>query len=128
MKFLLDTCTFLWLAGGDPELSANAFRVAKDHRNALFLSAASVWEMAIKAKLGKLELPLPVRSYVPDRMHKLGIEGLPITHSHTVEVAELPLHHRDPFDRLLVAQSRAERLTLLSPDPLLQPYGVEIAW
>ena len=90
------------------------------------LSAASSWEIAIKYALGKLPLPAPPPEYVPSRMQASGTGALPITHAHALHVASLPTHHRDPFDRLLVAQAQVESLPLLTADPQLGRYDIEL--
>ena len=89
-----------------------------------WLSAASAWEIAIKHALGKLPLPEPPAIYVPERMRLSGFEGLAVTHAHALAVADLPPHHRDPFDRILVAQAGVEGLTLVTADAALEPYDV----
>jgi PIN domain nuclease of toxin-antitoxin system len=94
--------------------------------NELFLSAASSWEIAIKYSLGRLELPEPPLEFVPSRMVRSGVIGLAVEHRHALAVADLPPHHRDPFDRLLVAQALVESLPILTADPQLSRYGVEI--
>jgi PIN domain nuclease of toxin-antitoxin system len=94
----------------------------------LVLSAASSWEIAIKHAIGSLTLPIPPEEYVPSRMERSGVTALPIEHSHALHVASLPLHHRDPFDRLLIAQAQLERLPILTADRQLEPYDVEIRW
>jgi PIN domain nuclease of toxin-antitoxin system len=96
--------------------------------NRIFLSAASSWEIAIKQALGRLALPAPAARYVPERMEATGVEGLAIEHVHALRVSGLPPHHRDPFDRLLVAQAQIERMPLVTADPLLEPYSVELIW
>jgi PIN domain nuclease of toxin-antitoxin system len=94
----------------------------------LLFSAASAWEIAIKYALGKLPLPEPPARYVVSRMERGGILALPVEHAHALHAGELPLHHRDPFDRLLVAQAKLESLPLLTADTQLEPYGVELLW
>lgn len=94
--------------------------------NELLLSAASSWEIAIKSALGKLNLPEPPEVYVPSRMKRSGVDALPIQHSHALRVASLPAHHRDPFDRLLVAQAALEGLSLVSADPVFDLYDVNL--
>ena len=89
-----------------------------------YLSAASAWEIAIKHALGKLPLPEPPPIYVPERMRLSRFEGLAVTHTHALAVASLPPHHRDPFDRILVAQARVEGLALVTADAALEPYDV----
>jgi PIN domain nuclease of toxin-antitoxin system len=91
----------------------------------LLLSAASSWEIAIKYSPGKLALPSPPAEYVPERMLQSGVTGLPVEHRHALAVANLPPHHRDPFDRILVAQAIVESLPLLTADPQLTRYGIE---
>jgi PIN domain nuclease of toxin-antitoxin system len=94
--------------------------------NELYLSAASTWEIAIKYCLGKLPLPEPPALFVPPRLSRDGVISLPVEHAHTLAVAELPPHHNDPFDRLLVAQARIERMSLASVDAVLKKYEVEL--
>ena len=128
MNILLDTQCWLWMQAAPERFSAEALRVVEDGGNRLFLSAASSWEIAIKYALGKLPLPTAPSIYVPERMSTSGVEALAVEHAHALQVAELPPHHRDPFDRLLVAQARLEKLPLLTADRQLEPYGVEILW
>src|SRR5258708_5081586 len=92
----------------------------------LLLSAASSWEIAIKWAIGRLPLPEAPETYVPVRMQLSGVEALPVTHSHALRVAALEAHHHDPFDRVLVAQTKLEGLTLISADPIFERYGVEL--
>ena len=126
MKVLLDTHVWLWSLSEPGRLSREARRILASRRNAVHLSAVSAWEIAIKVAVGKLGLPEPPGSYVPTRMARQGLIPLVVTHAHALAVANLPLHHRDPFDRLLVAQSLVERLPLLTADPAFGPYGIEI--
>lgn len=128
MRLLLDTQCWLWMRAEPERLSQQARGLLVDGSTELLLSAASSWEIAIKYALGKLPLPEPPARYVPDRLREDGIEPLPVTHVHALRVADLPLHHRDPFDRLLVAQARSEGLPLLTADPLIRRYDVEIIW
>ena len=128
MKALLDTHAFLWWIADDARLSPRVIELITDGANRLFLSAASGWEMAIKAKLGKLELPAPVAAFVDEQLRTNGIESLPIQMRHAFHVFELPPHHRDPFDRLLIAQAQLERMPILSSDPQLALYPVEVIW
>lgn len=126
MKILLDTHCWLWMTSAPEKFSSAARALVEDARNELFLSAASSWEIAIKYALGKLPLPAPPASYVPSRMAATGVVALAVEHPHALEVAGLPLHHADPFDRLLVAQARIERLPILTADPQLAAYEVEV--
>ena len=116
MGLLLDTRVFLWLLS-EPERLGRHLRAVEDLANALYLSAASSWEIAIKVGLGRLDLPGHVERYVPDRMRAIGAEPLAVEHAHALAVAELPMLHRDPLDRVLVAQARHLRLTIVTPDP-----------
>lgn len=106
--------------------SSKALKLLEDTGNDLYLSAVSAWEIAIKHALGKLPLPMPPREYMLSRMETSDIQALPITHSHALQVAELPAHHRDPFDRLLVVQANLERLKLLTADAKISDYDVEV--
>ena len=128
MNLLLDTHVFLWWIADDTRLSPRARDIIGDGQNALFLSAASGWEIAIKARLGKLTLPTPVVSFVPTQMAKNGIQALPVLLSHALHESTLPSRHRDPFDRMIVAQSQMERLPVLTGDPLIAQYAVETLW
>jgi PIN domain nuclease of toxin-antitoxin system len=127
VKLLLDTHAFLWFAAGDRRLSRRA-RAAMEADNAeLFVSAASIWEIAIKASLGRLTLPVPVDAYVAEKISE-GYRMAPVTWAHTAAVQQLPFYHRDPFDRLLVAHARAERYTIVTRDRVFRKYGVDVVW
>ncbi len=128
MRILLDTHCWLWMQVDPERFSDESRRLIEDPDNELLLSAASSWEIAIKYELGKLPLPEPPASYVPGRMQASGTAPLPVEHSHALHVAELPDHHRDPFDRLLVSQAMLERLVLLTADRQLEPYDVQLHW
>jgi PIN domain nuclease of toxin-antitoxin system len=124
MRLLLDTHVFLWLLS-EPERLGSRLELFEDQTNDLLLSAASSWEIAIKTSLGRLHLPDEARRYVPDRMRMIGAEPLPVEHSHALAVGELPPLHRDPFDRLLIAQARDLRLRLVTADTQITRYDVE---
>lgn len=125
MRAILDTHIFLWWNTDDPQLS-NAIRaIIADGRNELYLSAASAWEIAIKAARGRLTLPVPPQEYVTDRLALHSMQSLPITSRHALQVYALPDHHRDLFDRLLVAQGQIEGVPILTADSLLAEYDVE---
>jgi PIN domain nuclease of toxin-antitoxin system len=128
MKAILDTHTFLWWNMDDPQLSTTARDFIADGRNELFLSAASAWEIAIKCARGRLSLPDTPMAYVTSRMAKHHLQPLPVLISHALRVFELPEIHQDPFDRLLVAQSQLEDLPILSADPLVAQYEVNVIW
>jgi PIN domain nuclease of toxin-antitoxin system len=126
MRLLLDTHAWLWMIARPERLSAEARARLEDPGNELFLSAASAWEISIKYRLGKLELPEPPERLVPSRLARDGVIPLPVTVDHALRVAALPDLHRDPFDRLLVAQAQLEGLVLVTADPAIAAYGAEI--
>lgn len=128
MRILLDTHCWLWLQASPERFASEHLQLLADPAHELLLSAASSWEIAIKWALGKLPLPEPPAEYVPDRMRRGGVTGLAVEHRHVLAVANLPPHHSDPFDRVLVAQAAAERATLLTADPALRPYQVDLLW
>jgi len=128
MKVLLDTQTWLWMQVSPERLNDRALALVKDESVDLLLSAASSWEMAIKYALGKLPLPEPPADYVPDRMRTSGVSGIPVTHRHALHVAQLPTHHRDPFDRVLIAQAQLDGLTVLTADRVFEKYDVPVRW
>ena len=124
MRLLLDTHVFLWLQT-EPERVGDHLTLVEDRGTTLLLSAASSWEIAIKYGLGRLPLPEPPERYVPTRMRAIGAQGLPIEQAHALAVAALPTLHRDPFDRLLVAQAEAAGATILTADPAVAQYPAE---
>ena len=127
MRLLLDTHALLWWLLDDAELPASARRLI-ERADTVRVSAASIWEVAIKQRLGKLpELALAVAE-LPALMRQSGFVPLPVDERHAAAVASLPLHHRDPFDHLLIAQAQIEQLTLISRDPQLATYGVALRW
>lgn len=126
MRLLLDTGCWLWMQVAPERFSPERLALVEDPQTELFLSAASSWEIAIKYALGRLPLPEPPATYVPDRMASSGVAALDVEHGHALRVAELPRHHRDPFDRLLIAQAQLERLPILTADRQLERYEVEV--
>jgi PIN domain nuclease of toxin-antitoxin system len=128
MKILLDTHCWLWMLVSPERFSDSSLAVIRDGGNTLLLSAASSWEIAVKHSLGKLPLPEPPSAYVPSRIRDTGVEPLFITHSHALRAGELAPHHRDPFDRLLIAQSQVEAIPLLTADRQLDAYDAELIW
>lgn len=128
MKALLDTHTFLWWITDDPRLSRRARKFIADGRNEIFFSAASGWEIAIKARRNRLRLPDTPEGFVAEQLTVNGFQSLPILLSHAVNVYDLPEHHRDPFVRLLIVQSRLEGLPLITADRDIAKYGVEMIW
>lgn len=128
MRLLLDTHVFLWWVEDAPELSGKARKGLADPAHEVFLSLASCWEMAIKLSLGKLKVARPLERFIPEQLTANGFRQLNIELRHVVRVAHLPFHHRDPFDRLLVAQALEEGVTLVSADPVFKTYGVRRLW
>jgi PIN domain nuclease of toxin-antitoxin system len=128
MRLLLDTHTFLWFILGDPKTSAPAKALIEDENNEKLLSVASPWEIAIKASLGKLTLAEPFDVLIPREIHNNGFQLLPIRLNHLAAVATLPFHHRDPFDRLIVAQAIVEQMPVVRADAALDPYPISRLW
>ncbi len=125
MRLLLDTQVWVWMRSAPNRLTARARRLLTDGRNELILSAATPWEIAIKVAIGKLRLPCSVEEFVSTRSLATRVVPLPITQLHAIESAALPLHHRDPFDRVLVAQARLEGVPLVTTDDAFAAYDVE---
>jgi PIN domain nuclease of toxin-antitoxin system len=128
VKILLDTHTFLWWITDDHRLSALAREILGDGNNELFLSAVTGWEITIKVQIGRLKLPDEPLQFVLEQMRINAIQSLAIQMNHALHVYTLPQHHRDPFDRLLVAQSQLEGLPILSADSQLASYRVQLIW
>ena len=128
MRYLLDTYTFLWWNIDDAQLSSLAKEIIANGDNEIFLSAATAWEIAIKAARGRLELPEDPTRYVSNRLSLHGFQALPIQIHHAVQVYKLPMHHADPFDRLLIAQSQLESMPLISIDSEIRKYEVDVVW
>lgn len=128
MKLLLDTRVWIWLLTDPDRLSgpARAALVAPD--NQLHLSSASTWEISVKSAAGRLELDRTPESLLQEAIVASGVLPLPIEHSHALQTARLPTHHRDPFDRMLIAQAQVERLTLVSADRQFANYDIEVLW
>lgn len=126
MRILLDTHIWLWLNGAVERLSSAARGILVDPGNELYLSVASSWEIGIKYSMGKLRLPEAPERYLPSRLTRNGARPLPIQQAHALRAASLPLLHRDPFDRMLVAQAQLEEMKLMSADPALAGYEVEL--
>lgn len=126
MDYLLDTHTFLWFINGDPELSKNARNII-ENGSSKYISIATFWEIAIKVNIGKLELDMP---FAELKVHaaKNGFELLPITFEHTNQLLNLPFHHKDPFDRIIISQAYCDNLTVISRDINFEKYGMKLAW
>jgi PIN domain nuclease of toxin-antitoxin system len=126
MRVLLDTQVWLWMLAAPDRLSTESRALLVAAENELLLSAASAWEIAIKHGLGKLQLPESPAEYVPRMMVHTSVTPLPVHHRHALHVAELPEHHRDPFDRLLIAQAQVERVPIISADRHFRQYDIEV--
>lgn len=127
MKILLDTHAFLWFIDDSPALSARS-KSLMEAENELFLSVSSLWEIAVKLRLGKLIVAMSTESLMTEQLTANNIEILPISVPHLVQVSTLPLHHRDPFDRLIIAQAIVEQMPVVSADPAFDAYPVERLW
>jgi len=125
---LLDTHAFLWFVLDDPKLSARAREAIADPDSRVLLSPASYWEIAIKISLGKYALPGSYADFMCDQLHENDFEILPIRPEHTAKLTDLPFHHRDPFDRLLIAQAMAEDLSLVSAHVAFDAYSIRRLW
>ncbi|NLX54749.1 MAG: type II toxin-antitoxin system VapC family toxin [Planctomycetaceae bacterium] len=128
MKLLLDTHAFLWMSLDDPKLSDTARNVIAELENELLLSPSTFWEIGIKISIRRYELQEPLDVFVDREVQRNGLVILPITSQHAGQVARLPFHHRDPFDRLLIAQSIVEQVPIISADKQLDAYGIERVW
>jgi PIN domain nuclease of toxin-antitoxin system len=128
MRALLDTSSFLWFVAGSDSLSIKARDLIVDMNNDLFLSVASLWEIAIKMSIGKLKLLRSFEQIIPAQLEENFINILPIELNHLSQIIELPFHHRDPFDRLIIAQGMTEGLPVISSDASFQMYPVEVIW
>jgi PIN domain nuclease of toxin-antitoxin system len=126
MDLLLDTNVLLRAVGSTSRLNRQCLQLLEDQSNSLFVSAASIWEVVIKHSLGRLELPDSPGRWLPDRIRILGLETMDVTPAHAFALADLPSPHRDPFDRMLIAQANAEQLTLLTTDRIFQSYPVRV--
>lgn len=124
-RYLIDTHVFLWAVASPEKLSTSARRAVQNAGSDVFLSAAAVWELTIKFSLGKVTLPTEPSIFVPSRLDHLGFRALQITHDHALAVGALPNIHRNPFDRLMIAQAQAESLTFITADPHSLRYPVK---
>ncbi len=127
MKFIIDIHTFLWFINDSPQLSTNAKSLLESD-NDLLLSIVSLWEIAIKVSIGKLTIPHTYEEFIPQQVTINDIEILPISTAHLVTVTMLPLHHSDPFDRLLIAQTITEKVSIISADKVFDSYSTTRIW
>lgn len=128
MRLLLDTCTFLWWTSSPGKLSPKVAGALRHPENQVFISVASAWEITIKYKIGRLDLPYPPHHYIPHWLESYHLEPLEISLQHVLEAGMLPMHHKDPFDRLLIAQALMEDLVMVTSDLAFAEYPVELLW
>ncbi len=128
MNLLLDTHALNWFLEDDARLERPARAAISEAANRNYVSDATAWEVGIKSSLRKLDLPAPYEELFPGLPEKLGFHLLPIRHEHLHRMVTLEWHHRDPFDRLLIAQAQVEGMTLVSCDPYFPAYGVRLLW
>jgi PIN domain nuclease of toxin-antitoxin system len=128
VKLLLDTHAFLWWVEGAPAIGRRARREVADPDNEVFFSMASCWELAIKLSLGKLRLAQSLERFIPEQLTRNGFVLLGVEFRHVARVADLPFHHRDPFDRVLVAQALMDELVIVSADRIFRKYAVTVVW
>lgn len=128
MRYLLDTHSLLWFIAGDPRLSERARALIEDLDNELALSAASLWEIAVKVSLGKLPLGEPYETLIPRQLNELGVHVLDLALSDCVEVSKLPFHNRDPFDRMIIAQAKLRGLPVIGRDSNFVAYDIQMEW
>lgn len=128
MRILLDTHSFLWFIAGNSRLSARARELIEDPANERLVSMASVWEMAIKASMDRLHFSQPFATVIPEQFQRNDMHVLDITVAHTAQVAILPFHHRDPFDRMLIAQAFVEAIPIVGVDSAFDVYGITRLW
>ncbi len=128
MDLLLDTCILIWWTNNPSKLSPKVNQLLIDPKNSLFLSYVSVWEIQIKSQLGKLELSLPIAKIVRDQQDTNDLQMLPIELKHIYGLENLPHHHRDPFDRLIISQAIEKNIPILSSDSVFEKYSVQCIW
>ena len=128
MLILLDTCAFLWMTMAPARLSPRVRNIVEDRSSVLLVSAASAWEIGIKWGQGRLELPKTPREFLNEAIVVYALTVLPVRFEHTLAGIDLPLHHKDPFDRMLIAQGIVERVPIASPDGHFGKYAVEAIW
>ena len=128
MRALLDTHVFLWAVSEPERLSESARKVIESGASELFLSVASLWEISIKIGIGKLLLPKPEDRYLRDQLLRNNVSTLAVEARHALELTSIPLHHRDPFDRLVIAQSLVEGIPIITADSVLKQYSAQIIW
>lgn len=128
MNLLLDTHAFIWLDAIEGRLSTNVLSAIENTENTIYLSLASVWELQIKIQAGKIKLSDTLRGKIESQSERNAITLLPIRLDHILALSALPAHHNDPFDRLLIAQARTDKLTLVTTDTKIRQYDVPVFW
>jgi len=128
VKYLLDSMAWLWSIAATDKLNLRAREIIENGHEEIYFSAASSWEISIKARTGKLQLPGSPSQCIPAFIAKQGLKPLPITQLHTAKVYELALHHTDPFDRILIAQALSEDMAILTADRFFERYPVQVVW
>lgn len=128
MRLLLDTCTFLWVLGDDAALSPAARAAFTAPDNEVYLSPVSAWEILVKHKLGRIDLPAPIDRFLTQQREAHGIQPLPLDEDSVMQLPKLPVHHKDPFDRMLVCQAIAHSLVVLTPDAAISRYPIRVLW
>ncbi len=128
MNYLLDTHTFLWFIYDNPRISKKSLSILRNPRNDIYLSSTVAWEIAIKENIGKIKIHTSLNDLITQSLEAYNFITLPISFAHAIKVGTLPSIHRDPFDRILVAQAMVENLTILTSDPFIIKYKVKTAW
>jgi PIN domain nuclease of toxin-antitoxin system len=128
LKYLIDTVVWMWVLDSYERVRPAVRRVFEDGEDDVFLSPVTTWEISIKMRQGKLNFPGPPDRKVPEFIAEQRLQALPITHKHAAKVYDLPTHHNDPFDRMLIAQALVEELTLISSDEMFKKYSVPLLW
>jgi PIN domain nuclease of toxin-antitoxin system len=128
MSYLLDTNVFVWLLKEPEKLNRKALDLLEDESQSVFLSSVTSWEVVIKFAIGRLTLPKEPDDLLTEVFERFSFQPLSVTHAHSLAVGEFVFHHRDPFDRMLVAQARSEKLVLLTADSMFEKYPVDILW
>jgi PIN domain nuclease of toxin-antitoxin system len=128
MNILLDTCSFLWIVSGSPELSVNARSLFEDPANDVYLSVSSAWEIIVKHNLGKLPLPELPHDFIKNNRISHLIETLPLDEASVLQLSRLPEYHKDPFDRIIICQAIANGMAILTPDKHISSYPVRVEW
>jgi PIN domain nuclease of toxin-antitoxin system len=128
MKILLDSCSFLWITGDSARLSKKAVEAFRNPSNDVFLSAVSIWEISLKYALGQIEFPSPLPDFIPRVRQEYGIHFIPLEETVALRLPDLPMIHKDPFDRMLICQAKADGMTILTPDVHIRKYDVKTLW